>query len=43
MNDNIKPLLLQLEDRLRQLFVGLAVVATLAGVLIVVLVGTSVT
>jgi TRAP-type C4-dicarboxylate transport system permease small subunit len=41
MNDSVKPLL-QLENRLRQLFVGLAVVATLAGVIIVMLVGASV-
>ncbi len=36
-------LLQRVENRLRQLFVALAVIATLAGVMIVVLVGTSVT
>ena len=36
-------LLQRVENRLRQLFVALSVVATLAGVMIVVLVGTSVT
>lgn len=43
MNRWRKSLLLPLEHSLRKLFVALAVVATLAGVLIVALVGTSVT
>jgi len=43
MNGGRGSLLQQLENRLRQLFVALALVATLAGILIVVLVGASVT
>jgi len=43
MNGRRGSLLLRVENRLRQLFVALALVATLAGVMIVVLVGTSVT
>jgi len=43
MNGLRGSLLQRVENRLRQLFVALALVATLAGVMIVVLVGTSVT
>ena len=43
MNKRLAQQLLQLEHRLRQLFVALAVLATIAGVLIVALVGASVT